>query len=90
MLFKDLEHRAYCVRGLDRCVREVCGHPDEKLFTRTDLLWLSGRVPRLVIDASNQHRELVAELSRLVDGQTIAQAMQHGAQCLMGTVPVRA
>jgi hypothetical protein len=47
-------------------------------------------MPGLVIDSPNQHRKLIAKLSHLIHRKTIAQAMQHGAQCLMGTVPVRA
>ena len=49
-------------------------------FARADLFRLSGRMPGLVIDAADQHRELVAELSGLIGRQAIAQAMLHRAQ----------
>jgi hypothetical protein len=45
-------------------------------------------MPCLVIDASDQHWELVSELSRLVDCQTIAETVKHCAQDLIGAVPV--
>jgi hypothetical protein len=66
----------------------MCADPGEEFVTGSDLLGLSGRVPRFVIDATNEHRELVGQLGCLVDRQTIARAMEHGAQRLVSPVAV--
>jgi len=91
MFLEDLEHGAGCILGVDGSgLRKVRADPCEEFFTRPDLLRLSGWVPRLVIDAADEHRELVPKLSGLVDRQTIAEAVQHGAQRVIGAVPVGA
>jgi len=80
MFLEDLEHGAGCILGVDGSgLRKVRVDLGEEFFARPDLLRLSGRVPCLVIDATDKHRQLVAQLSCLVDRQTIAEAMQHRA-----------
>jgi hypothetical protein len=66
----------------------VCGQPCKEFFPRADFQGLSGGVPSLVVDAADQHRELIAKIGRFVDCQSIAQAVQHGTQSLISQVPV--
>jgi hypothetical protein len=90
MFLEDLKHRAGCILGVDGSrLRKVRVDLGEEFFTRPDLLRLSGGVPSFVVDAAHEHRELVAQLSGLVDRQPIAEAMQHRAQRLIRAVPVR-
>jgi hypothetical protein len=68
MLLKDLKHGADCILGVDRSgLRKVRVDLGEEFFTRPDLLRLPGWVPRFVVDAADEHWELVAQLGRLVD-----------------------
>src|ERR1700704_1956531 len=84
MVVEDLEHRTCGILGVDEArLRKVCSDPGKEFLARADPFWLSGWMPRLVIDTADQHWELIAELSRLVDCQAIAQAMQHRAQGLV-------
>jgi uncharacterized protein (DUF2147 family) len=78
LVLESFEYGARCVLGLDRRVREERDYARKELLARADFLWLSSRMLGLVIDSPTQHRKL------------IAQAMQYGAQCLIGRVPVRA
>jgi hypothetical protein len=89
MIPEDAEHRAYRILGGDwRRLPEVRVDPREELFARANLFRLSGRVPRFIVDAADEHRELSAKLCGLVDRQAIAETMQHRAQCLIRSVPI--
>jgi hypothetical protein len=72
MLLEGLKHGTGCIlRANGSCLRKVRAGPCEEFFARLDLLGLSGWVPRLVIDAADEHKELVPKLSGLVHRQTI-------------------
>src|ERR1700704_3796076 len=89
MILQRLKYRAHRVPGIDWLFhrKALCDHSEE-LFTRAYLLRFSGRMPCLVIDAADQHRELVTELGCLVDDQAIPQAVKHRAQDVISAVPL--
>src|ERR1700676_1740683 len=90
MVLQHLEYRVRRALNIDRLFdRETRGYLAEEFIARAYLLRLSGGMPCLIIDAPDQHRELITELGRLVDGQTIAQRVKYGAQNLIGTMPIQ-
>jgi len=90
MALQRLEHHTCRILGIDwlpHC--DARGYPGQELVTRAYLLRFSGGMPCLVVDASDQHWELITELGCFVDCQTIAEAVEHCPQDPIGAVPLQ-
>jgi len=53
-------------------------------FTRGRFRW----VPLLVVESSNQHRQLGSKISRLFNSKAVAQCEKHGAEDAIGLLSV--